>query len=181
MNGVFTKILSSRKVWIALGSLALAVGAVVGFNPDKSEKIVNAIEVFAGTVIVAAGLEDAGEKLGNGGSAGGDTTIVNAPSAIAPAPSGDSNASGASNAVNQTLKLVPFLLLPVVLFCAAGCSLPGDAQAEQSTYNAIAPEYQQYFEADAKLSPEQKQRRENTLATWKMRIDHNLPATQPAN
>ena len=46
-------------------------------------------------------------------------------------------------------------------------------QADQLTYDAIAPSYRAYVQADEKLDPASKQSRMRLLETWKLRIDAN--------
>lgn len=57
--------------------------------------------------------------------------------------------------------------IPVALL--ALCSCAGPSQAEQDTYQAVAPEYLQYVERDTTLSEEQRQNRRDTVETWKLR------------
>lgn len=59
-------------------------------------------------------------------------------------------------------RLLPFLLL-------AGCVLP-PTEAERATFDAVAPEYRAYVEADATLAPDAKQRRLDTVQTWAIRV-----------
>lgn len=59
----------------------------------------------------------------------------------------------------KTLLLVALLL----------CSCAGPSQAEQDTYQAVAPEYLQYVERDAALTEAQKQNRRDTVETWRLR------------
>lgn len=49
------------------------------------------------------------------------------------------------------------------------CSCVGPSQAEQDTYQAIAPEYLQYVERDPALTEAQKINRRDTVETWRMR------------
>jgi predicted lipoprotein len=46
-------------------------------------------------------------------------------------------------------------------------------QADQLTYDAIAPSYRAYVEADEKLDAASKQSRMRLLETWKLRIEAN--------
>lgn len=59
----------------------------------------------------------------------------------------------------KTLLLVALLL----------CSCAGPSQAEQDTYQAVAPEYLQYVERDTALTEAQKQNRRDTVETWRLR------------
>lgn len=46
-------------------------------------------------------------------------------------------------------------------------------QADQLTYDAIAPSYRAYVEADEKLDAPSKASRMRLLETWKLRIEAN--------
>jgi hypothetical protein len=66
---------------------------------------------------------------------------------------------------------------------AGGCGPTGGyVAADRATYDAVAPEYAAYVTADATLTPEQRQRRQRTLAAWKLRIESTqaTPTTAPA-
>lgn len=65
----------------------------------------------------------------------------------------------------KSLRVV--LLLP--LLCSCGLS-EAYVAADRATYNAIAPEYRAYVEADPALSAEQKARRERTIKAWDARL-----------
>jgi hypothetical protein len=43
-------------------------------------------------------------------------------------------------------------------------------KADRLTYDAIAPEYLRYVDADPGLTQEQKDRRHRTVDTWNLRI-----------
>ena len=60
---------------------------------------------------------------------------------------------------------IAFVLLLLCASCAGGAT-----PAELATYESIAPEYQSYVDADPKLSQEEKQRRFNTIETWRLRV-----------
>lgn len=60
-------------------------------------------------------------------------------------------------------------LVAVLLLCG-GCVNP-NAQAELDTFNAVAPEYRAYVEADPLLTPEGKQLRFDTIETWRRRTE----------
>ena len=49
-------------------------------------------------------------------------------------------------------------------------------EADRLTYDAIAPHYQQYLEADEKIGDANKAARIRLLKSWKMRIDANTKA-----
>jgi hypothetical protein len=100
--------------------------------------------------------------------------------------------------LKATKRIVPASVVPSTLLClvllpallgAGGCHgqlvSPDQAYvaADRATFEAVAPEYRQYVAADALLGPEQKARRDRTLATWELRIVEgeraNAPATVP--
>ncbi len=62
------------------------------------------------------------------------------------------------------------------LLCAGLLFLPGCSTqsayvaADRETYEAIAPEYRAYVEADPKLTPKQKGRRERSVESWGGRL-----------
>ena len=58
------------------------------------------------------------------------------------------------------------LCLLLVLGACAGGPDPLFVGASRMTYDAIAPEYRNYVNADPALSSEQKQRRRDTLDRW---------------
>jgi len=59
--------------------------------------------------------------------------------------------------------------LAILLFLC-GCVNP-NAQAELDTYNAIAPEYRAYVEADPTITEQQKELRYDTVETWRRRVE----------
>ena len=71
----------------------------------------------------------------------------------------------------KRLSLVTALLL---LSSCEGISV-ADAYvaADRATYNAIAPEYRAYVEADEKVDAPSKASRMRLLKTWEMRLDAN--------
>jgi hypothetical protein len=65
-------------------------------------------------------------------------------------------------------KLLVLLVLLVLLLLDSGCE--STSEAEKLTYRAIAPEYSAYVASDTKLDQEQKDRRINTINSWKLRL-----------
>lgn len=65
------------------------------------------------------------------------------------------------------------LALLLILLTLAGCQgvSASYADADAATYDAIAPEYLGYVDKDETLSGDQKQRRQETVASWKGRVD----------
>lgn len=55
----------------------------------------------------------------------------------------------------------------------AGCAgaPPVYVQADRATFDAIAPVYSAYVEADPTIDPELKARRLRTVETWRMRVE----------
>ena len=49
-------------------------------------------------------------------------------------------------------------------------------EADRLTYDAIAPHYQQYLEADEEITDANRTARIRLLKSWKMRIDANTKA-----
>lgn len=63
--------------------------------------------------------------------------------------------------------------LAVVALClgAFGCVVDKEyVKADRLTFDAIAPDYVKYVEADPALDQEQKDRRKRTIESWKLRI-----------
>lgn len=58
------------------------------------------------------------------------------------------------------------LLLLTALAMAACTSTP----AEVATFNAVAPEYAAYVQADPNLQPAQKQARLDLIESWRLRV-----------
>jgi hypothetical protein len=66
-------------------------------------------------------------------------------------------------------------ILTLTLLASSCSTAPAYVQADQLTYNAIAPEYKAYCLADPQLTQMQKDRRLLTLATWLKRIQAAAP------
>jgi hypothetical protein len=100
-------------------------------------------------------------------------------------PAASSKPSGTSlNAIILALLFPAFFLLSLLSGCAQlSAPTPAFVTADQATYSAIAPEYSAYVAADASLTPEQKQRRVDTVATWNLRLQQEsaVPAVSPSN
>lgn len=91
---------------------------------------------------------------------------------------------------HRPFSLGVFCLLGMLLLSAGGCS-SGSAdpfvQGMNLTYNAVAPEYVTYIQADATLDAAAKARRARTVQAWRASIDEKLnpgastngPTTQP--
>jgi hypothetical protein len=93
------------------------------------------------------------------------------------------------NDTSDLSKPTRFLLLALIagaiIGSASGCAdLVGPAgsyvSADRATYDAIAPEYQQYVSADPSLDPEQRQRRTRTVELWRRRLE-SAESHEPTN
>jgi hypothetical protein len=64
-----------------------------------------------------------------------------------------------------------FLIVLCALLASCG-STPQtlDVIADRATYDAVAPGWLRYVDADPALTEEQKQTRRDTVATWDLRI-----------
>lgn len=71
--------------------------------------------------------------------------------------------------------------LLIWLLALVGCSGVSKqyAEADAATYDAVAPEYLGYVDADPALSGEQRQRRHETVASWKARTDRARTPEEP--
>lgn len=64
-----------------------------------------------------------------------------------------------------------------IVLSICGCGTTGAViradyvQADRATYEAIAPEYLRYVQADSALDAEERIRRERTLTTWRLRLE----------
>ncbi len=65
-------------------------------------------------------------------------------------------------------------LIPALLILVA-CSCRGPdpilVKAQRATYDAVAPDYLTYVDADPALSTEQRERRRRTVETWRLRVE----------
>lgn len=66
MDSLVTRIFSSRKVWIALGTIATCIVVMFGASEKVATELTTAIATIGSVVIAAIGLEDAGAKFGTG-------------------------------------------------------------------------------------------------------------------
>lgn len=61
--------------------------------------------------------------------------------------------------------------LALTLTLASGCTIaPAYVTADRATFDAIAPEYRAYVDADPELSLEKKTRRRGTIDSWDARL-----------
>ena len=69
-------------------------------------------------------------------------------------------------------RLAPLAACLLLLSSCNGLSVAGAyLEADRLTYNAIAPKYKAYVEADATLDADTKRLRLNVLTTWNMRLE----------
>ena len=71
-------------------------------------------------------------------------------------------------------RLAPLAALALLFSSCEGLSV-ADAYvaADRATFDAIAPEYRSYVEADASLDEPSKASRLRLLTSWKMRLEAN--------
>ncbi len=70
-------------------------------------------------------------------------------------------------------KLIPLLALATFASCEGISVADAYVEADRLTYEAIAPQFRAYVQADEKLDQPSKDSRMRLLDTWKMRIDAN--------
>ena len=70
-------------------------------------------------------------------------------------------------------KLCALAALALLTGCEGISVADAYVKADQLTYDAIAPGYRAYVEADEKLDAPSKASRMRLLETWKLRIDAN--------
>ena len=70
-------------------------------------------------------------------------------------------------------KLIPFAALALLSSCEGLSVADAYVAADRATYDAIAPEYKSYVEADANLDEPSKASRIRLLTSWKMRLEAN--------
>lgn len=87
-------------------------------------------------------------------------------------PTGDTQAGPA-------LVVIAILLAFVMIAMSSGGCAPTSVQsaADRATYDAIAPEYAAYVDADPTLDTARKQRRLRTLDAWRVRLEAAEQAT----
>lgn len=74
----------------------------------------------------------------------------------------------------------------MLMLTAAGCCSTTDlirkeyTAADRATYEAVAPTYLQYVDADASLDSDEKKRRARTITTWRLRLEQAEKPSQPA-
>ena len=152
---------ASVTIWGALVSLIVFVARIFGLHPDDawSRDATDLLVNLAGAVASAVaiwGRLRATRKIGSAAGLGPRTPLW-------------------------------CFLLVLLAWGAAGCSPAAPyVAADNATYQAIAPEYQAYFNADPALTADQKALRQRTLDTWKLRTTQaqkaaTQPATRPGN
>jgi len=77
-------------------------------------------------------------------------------------------------------------LLSAVLLMAPGCCVTTDlirkdyTAADRATYDAVAPAYKAYVNADASLNADEKKTRSRTITTWRLRLEQAETPVLPA-
>lgn len=72
----------------------------------------------------------------------------------------------------KTTRFAFVALVVVLAFVLAGCNVSKEyVDADAATFAAVSPEYLEYIKADAKLTQEQKDRRNRTVESWKIRLE----------
>lgn len=82
----------------------------------------------------------------------------------------------------MTMLLVISLGAGVFALSSSGCATTLDeayARADRATYDAVAPEYAGYVASDPKLTVEQRERRNRTVALWRLRVQDEERRAQP--
>lgn len=79
-------------------------------------------------------------------------------------------------------KIAPLIALSAGAFLAAamaGCAPAASyVAAERATYDAVAPEYAAYIDADPSLDAARRSRRHRTLDTWRLRLEQAESSTR---
>jgi hypothetical protein len=165
-TSVWSRLLGSRKFWIALVGVIASVAAAMSLPDAKVVPVVSAITILGAAVVAAIGYEDGKQK--GGPNIDAENAFIG--SKHIPPPSAN---------VLLALILPAFLLL-------GGCQIGSSyVAADRATYEAIAPEYTGYLAADPKLDDSQKDRRRRTVQTWERRIEAAekaataVPTTRP--
>lgn len=108
---MLAKIFGSRKVWVAISGLALALITVLGLDPDTWTPVIGAIVVLATAVIAAIGYEDGMEKSAAGGRQSADPA------------DGDNPQSAIRNPQSSSLSSNLLIALCAIgLLAASGCT-----------------------------------------------------------
>lgn len=75
------------------------------------------------------------------------------------------------------MKILRNTVLATALGLVSGCCATTDiirsdyVEADRATYEAVAPRYLQYVQADESLDSDEKKRRERTINTWRLRLE----------
>lgn len=71
---------------------------------------------------------------------------------------------------NKRAKAAPIILLGAFLMAGCGTTPKAYIEADRATYDAVAPSYREYVEADETLTDMSKALRLATLDSWFMRL-----------
>lgn len=83
------------------------------------------------------------------------------------------------------MKTLRTTVLALTLALVSGCCATTDiirsdyVEADRATYEAVAPRYLEYVQADESLDSEEKKRRERTINTWRLRLEQAETPVQP--
>lgn len=169
---VFTRLLGSRKVWVAVAAVLGAALSAINLPADKATPLVTAIAILGAAVVGAIGYEDGKQK-------GREIVQPQEPPPAEPV-------NGTDRHGRSMMQLAVALVLPLALL--GGCGSPTSAyvQADRATFEAVAPEYRAYVTVDGGLDAGQRARRIRTIDTWRLRLESAeksgtpAPQTQPS-
>jgi len=83
------------------------------------------------------------------------------------------------------MKTLHTSVLSLVILLSAGCCATTDlirgdyTAADRATYDAVAPAYKAYVDADEALDADKKKRRLRTLSTWRLRLEQAETPVSP--
>jgi hypothetical protein len=151
---VWARILSSRKVWVAIAAVAGCVITILGADPQKWTPLISSIVTLATVVIAAIGFEDASAKFGAGPQATGETPAT--------PPSNEELAT-----IRKSIGLI--LLLPLLCVSIGGCVAvdPISVQADEQREHALQPVVAE-FQVN---HPEQAQTWADFMRAWERSIE----------
>lgn len=162
---VLSRILASRKFWLALATIVGVIIVQVGADPANADRLTSAIVTIGGVIIAAIALEDTGEKIGGG----------------IPGSASFENTPGQSAGGQDTPRMPVWagLLLAGLCLGAVGCAPDQvSVQADAARFAAVQPVVTEF-----KMNhPEQAISWDDFMRSWQRSIDARkgrAPATQP--
>lgn len=69
------------------------------------------------------------------------------------------------------MKRVTLIAIAVLALCGCATLNQDYVKADKLTFDAIAPEYLQFVDANPNFDKEQRDRRHRTVETWKLRLE----------